>query len=67
METLTTHKTKLNSINVLTIEIEENFSNEYSIVAFDNEGGVFIEKFAKTLEEAKKIAEKLNTTISKKY
>jgi hypothetical protein len=67
METLTTHKTKLNSINVLTIEIEETFSNEYSIVAFDNEGGVFVEKFAKTLEEAKKIAEKLNTAILKKY
>lgn len=50
---------KLNSINNLTIEIEESFNDNFSILAYDQEGGIWVEKFAKTLNEAKLIAEKL--------
>jgi hypothetical protein len=67
MESTIYIKKKLNSINTLTIEIEEAFNNNFSIVAYDNEDSVWIEKFADTYEDAKKIAEKLNIKISKEY
>lgn len=61
------YETKLNSINKLTVEIEENFNNEFSILAYDEEGGVFVEKFAPTFEKAKEAAEKLHNKIVKEY
>lgn len=67
MEAVIEYQTKLNSINVLTVEIEENFNNEFSVLAYDNEGGVFLEKFAPTFEKAKEVAKKLHDKIVKEY
>ena len=58
---------KINTVNTLTVEIEETFSNNYSIVIYDEEGDVFKEKFAKDYESATRIAEKLFNTEYKKY
>jgi hypothetical protein len=59
-------QSKLNSINSLTIEIEENFSDQFSILAYDEEGEIWIEKFEKTIESAKVVAEKLYKKLTKK-
>lgn len=68
MTTSTIYKTnKVNSINEITIEIEETFMNNWSILAYDQEGGVFIEKFADTYEEAVVIADKLFIKVCKQY
>lgn len=58
---------KINTVNTLTVEIEETFSNNYSIVIYDEEGDVFKEKFSKDYESATIIAEKLFNTEYKKY
>jgi hypothetical protein len=68
METYITYKSqKLNSINTLTIVIEESFNDNFSILAHDEEGGIWIEKFADNLEQAKITAEKLYNKITKLY
>ena len=59
-------QSKLNSINSLTIEIEENFSDQFSILAYDEEGEIWIEKFEETIESAKVVAEKLYKKLTKK-
>jgi hypothetical protein len=56
---------KISTINSLTIEIEHDFTDSYSVLAFDQEGLFWIEKFADTLEEAEKIAHKLEKKLSK--
>ena len=58
---------KLNSINTLTVEIDETFMNNYSIVAYDEENGVFIEKFANSYDSATIQADKLISKITKQY
>ena len=68
METYITYKSeKLNSINTLTIVIEEAFNDNFSILAHDEEGEIWIEKFANNLEQAKLTAEKLYNKIIKLY
>jgi hypothetical protein len=57
-------ETKINSINTLTIEIEEDFNESFSVVAYDSEGFIWIERFAKTMEQAKKLADKLHKKLS---
>jgi len=57
-------ESKINSINTLTIEIEEDFNESFSVVAYDSEGFIWIEKFAKTIEQAKKLADKLHEKLS---
>ena len=58
---------KIDLINTLTIEIEEDFTDSYSIIACDSEGLIWIEKFADTLQEAEKIAHKLEKKLSKPF
>jgi hypothetical protein len=57
-------ETKINSINTLTIEIEQDFNESFSVLAYDEEGLIWIEKFAKTIEQAKKLADKLHKKLS---
>jgi hypothetical protein len=56
---------KIDLINTLTIEIEDDFTDSYSVLAYDSEGLIWIEKFADTLQEAEKIAHKLEKKLSK--
>jgi len=60
-------KTNLKHFNTLTTEIEENFSNEFSVLTYDNNGDVFKEKFAKTFEEAKEVAQKMHFKTVKQF
>ena len=50
---------KVNTINTITCVIEKSYIDNYSILIFDEEGGVWIEKFADTYNEAVIIADKL--------
>jgi hypothetical protein len=62
------YKTKqVNSINTITCEIEETYMDNYSVLVYDNEGGIFIEKFENTLQNAKELADKLFNLVCKKY
>lgn len=64
----TMYKTKkVNSINTITCEIEETFMNNFSVLVYDEEGGVFIEKFANTYLKAIEIADKLFLSVCNKY
>jgi len=68
METSTIYKTKkVNLINTITCEIEKTFMNNFSILVYDEEGDVWIEKFADTYLKATEIADKLFFNICKKY
>jgi hypothetical protein len=58
---------KVNSINTITCEIEESFMDNFSVLLYDNEGGVWIEKFAPTYEKATQLADKLFEKICKEY
>jgi hypothetical protein len=58
---------KISTINSLTIEIEKDFTDSYSILAFDEEGLFWIEKFADTFEQAEKIADKLEKKFTKPF
>jgi hypothetical protein len=58
---------KIDLINTLTIEIEDDFTDSYSVLAYDSEGLIWIEKFADTLQEAEKIAHKLEKKLSKPF
>ena len=62
------YKTKqVNSINTITCEIEETYINNFSILVYDNEGGIFTEKFADTFQDAKEVADKLFNQVCNKY
>ena len=54
---------EVSSSNTIYCEVEEDFGGEYSVIVYDEfspeEGGIWIEKFAKTKEEAKELAEKM--------
>ena len=63
----TTHRTPLNKINTLTVEVEQTFRNNYSIIAYDELGGVWQERFADTYEQAIQKANKLHDKIKKEY
>jgi hypothetical protein len=41
--------------------------NNFSVLVYDEEGGVFIEKFADTYLKATEIADKLFLSVCKKY
>lgn len=58
---------KVNSINTITCEIEETFMNNFSVLVYDDENEVFIEKFADTIEEAKNKADKLFLKVCNQY
>jgi len=62
---LETHK--LNSINYLTGVIEETYMNNFSVLVYDNEGGIFNEKFASTFGRAKAILQKMIYSAKSKY
>jgi Zn-dependent metalloprotease len=50
--------TKINSFNSLTTEVEKTFMDNYSILTYDDESGVWTETFADTYEKAVQIAHK---------
>lgn len=58
---------KVNSINTLICEIEESYNDNFSIIVYDEEGGVWIEKFADTYTKAVEVAEKLFAKVCKQY
>jgi hypothetical protein len=58
---------KVNTINTITCVIEETYIDNYSILIFDEEGGVWIEKFADTYNEAVVIADKLFLKVCNQY
>ncbi len=58
---------KLNSINTLTVEIEETFSNTFSVLAFDDEGGVWEEYFVKSYDKAVDKSKTVFNKILKQY
>lgn len=58
---------KVNSINTITCEIEETFMNNFSVLVYDEQEGVFIERFADTREQAEIKADKLFTKICNQY
>ena len=58
---------KVNSINTITCVIEETFINNFSILIYDDEGGLWIEKFCDTFLESTKLADKLFFNVCKKY
>jgi hypothetical protein len=69
METTETiYKTeKVNSINTITCVIEPTFMDNFSILIYDEEGEIWIEKFADTYLQSVKIADKLFLSVCKKY
>jgi hypothetical protein len=58
---------KVNSITVVTVLIEETYMNNFSILCYDDPGDVWVEKFADTLENAQKVADKLFSNICKQF
>jgi hypothetical protein len=58
---------KINSINSLIIEIEQDFNNQFSVIAYDLEGLIWIEKFADNMQNAKKLAQKLEKKFIKPF
>jgi len=58
---------KLNLFNTLTVEIEPNFNDTFSIVAYDEDGEVWKEKFANTYLLAVVVAQELIKSILKQY
>ncbi len=68
MNTPTIYKTKkVNTINTITCEIEKTFMDNFSVLVYDNDGGVFTERFADTYLIATELADKLFLSICKKY
>ena len=66
--TQTIYKTqKVNSINTITCEIEKTFLDNFSILIYDEEGEIWIEKFADTYLQSVEIADKLFLSVCKKY
>ena len=67
MENIYYKTKKINCSNTLFCAIEETFNDEYSILIFDDyseyEGGIWIEKFTKTYNEATILADKLFNKI----
>ena len=63
----TIYKQKVNSINTITVEIEKTFMNNYSVLCYDEENGIFIEKFADNYTDASKIADELFNKVCKDY
>ena len=67
MNATTINSKKVNSINTITVEIEEAFNNNFSIVVFDEQGGLFVEKFAATYEKAVEVANKMFAKACAQY
>lgn len=66
--TKTIYKTKkVNSINTITCEIEQTFMDNFSVLMYDDEGGLWIEKFCDTFLESIQLADKLFSNVCKKY
>lgn len=66
--TTTIYKSKkVNSINIITCEIEKTFMDNFSVLVYDEEGGVFIERFADNYLQATEVADKLFSNVCKKY
>lgn len=65
-----TYKVAKTNNNTITCVIEETYNDgEYSVLIFDDysssEGGIWVEKFAKTYNEATQIADRLFSKYTK--
>jgi hypothetical protein len=58
---------KIDLINTLTIEIEKDFNESFSVLAYDSEGLIWIEKFSDTLVGAEKLAYNLEKKLCKPF
>ena len=58
---------KINSINSIIIEIEQDFNDSYSVIAYDLEGLIWIEKFADNMQDAQKLAQKLEKKFTNPF
>lgn len=62
-----TQNTRLNSINTLITVVEEDYNKGYSILSYDEEGGIWVESFADTIDKAQEKAVKQHEKIIKEY
>lgn len=60
-------KSKTSVINTLYVTIENTFNNDFSILANDDMGDIWQEKFAPTYEQAMIIATKMHNKILSTY
>ena len=69
MENIVTYKTKeINSLTTITVDIEKTWFDNYSVLVQNViEGGLWIEKFADTFEDAQILADKLFIKACKQY
>ena len=69
MENIVTYKTKeINSLTTITVDIEKTWFDNYSVLVQNvTEGGLWIEKFADTFEDAQILADKLFIKACKQY
>ena len=67
MKTTQIYTTKLDSCSTLIVEIEQTFNDNFSVIAYDDFWGIWIEKFADTFEQAKDKAKKLHSKLVKEY
>jgi hypothetical protein len=58
---------KVNLINTVTVEIDNSFMDDFSVLVYDEEGGVWIEEFTDTLANATKLADKLFSKVLSQY
>lgn len=59
MESIIYKTRKLSETNTLHCEIEKTFMDSYSVLVYNTDGDLWIEKFALTYEEATIVADKL--------
>lgn len=62
-----TQTTRLNAINTLITVIEEDYSGRYSILSYDQEGGIWVESFSDTIDKAQEKALKQHEKLIKTY
>ena len=62
-----TQNTRLNNLNTLITVVEEDFNGGYSILSYDEEGGIWVESFEDTIDKAQEKATKQHEKIIKEY
>ena len=61
------HSDQVNSINRITTEIEKDFSEQWSIVTYDDEGGIWIESFEPDQGSARLTADRQHANAIRQY
>lgn len=61
------HSDQVNPINRITTEIEKDFSDRWSIVTYDDEGGIWVESFEDTQGTARLTADRQHANAMREY